>query len=95
MPLPLQDTSTDLDLSVLEDLDFDHTPKCDNETCDNDATHLIKCNCGKGTEYSCMECIISMKEGALRDLLGGVIAFDPNKSCGHVTLINLCEIAPI
>jgi len=84
------------DTTVLENLEFSFTPKCDNDSCDNDATHLIKCACAKGTEFSCQTCIMNMlADAATNPPLGGLIGFDPNKSCGHVTLINLCEIAPL
>ena len=95
MPLPLAETTTDLGTELIEELDFDHTPKCDNETCDNDATHIIRCNCGKGTEFSCFACITGMLNAATINPIGGLIIFDPNKSCGHATLITLCEISPL
>jgi len=90
MPLPLAEPDVDLDTSILEDLNFDHTPKCDNDTCDNDATHTIRCHCGVGMEYSCSTCIISMQQDDL-----GVIKFDGNKSCGHLSLIIMCTVAPL
>lgn len=92
---PAVETINETDILVLEDLNFDHTPKCDNDICDNDATHLIRCHCGVGTEYSCIGCINSMKEsGAVNPIFGG-IKFDPNKSCGHFSLIDACEITPL
>jgi hypothetical protein len=93
----------DLDLTVLEELDKDLTPKCDGEGCNRDATHTITCPCGKGTEFSCMPCIESMKDGGkvelngkvILDLGGGIILFDPTKSCGHRAKIDDCAINPL
>ena len=85
----------DNETTLLEDLDFDHTPKCDNDTCDNDATHMIRCHCQGGTEYSCLKCINDMQDAAEINPLAGMILFDGNKSCGHQSFIFLCTISPL
>jgi len=82
----------DLELTVLEQLDFDDTPKCDNDSCDRDATHMIRCHCGVGAEFTCFPCVEEMKNAEPGN---DVIWFDPAKSCGHLTLISLCEITPL
>lgn len=86
-------TAGELDLSALEELDYGFTQKCDNEECDRDATHQIRCHCKVGSEFSCLPCIQAMKSEV--PLGGGFIFFDPSKSCGHLSLISLCEIAPL
>lgn len=88
MPALLPDV--DIDTSILEALDFDATPKCDNNTCERDATHTIRCHCRKGVEFSCAQCIMEIKATD-----GAYIMFDPNKSCGHFSSLDICEIAPI
>jgi hypothetical protein len=90
----IADPTTEFDTIVLSELDFDLTPKCDNESCDNDATHTITCPCTKGSEFSCYTCIMSMKQAALDDP-DYAILFDPQKSCGHVARINDCTINPL
>lgn len=89
------ETINETDILVLEDLNFDHTPKCDNDICDKDATHLIRCHCGVGTEYSCLACINDMQDAGRIDPVAGAIKFDPNKSCGHLSLIDMCTISPL
>ena len=89
------ETINETDILVLEDLNFDHTPKCDNDTCDNNATHLIRCHCGVGTEYSCITCVNQMQDAGKGNPIAGAIQFDGNKSCGHLSLISLCSIVPL
>lgn len=86
---------SDLDTVLLESLDFDNTPKCDNDTCEKDATHIIRCHCGVGAEFSCIGCINDMQDAAAIHPLGGIIRFDGNKSCGHMSLITVCTISPL
>lgn len=94
--MPALDTKSETETTLLEELDFSHTPKCDNEICDNDATHLIRCHCGSGTEYSCLTCITNMRQDAIENpAFGGFIQFDGSKACGHLSLIILCKITPL
>ena len=95
MTAPAIETISDIEIQLLNDLNFDHTPKCDNDVCDNDASHLIRCHCSVGTEYSCLSCIDNMKEAGKNNPMDGGILFDPNKSCGHFSLIFICTITPI
>jgi len=89
-------TEPSLDLTELESLIEDATPKCDNEDCERDATHTLTCGtCKKGTEFSCYPCIISMQEAARLGLWDGVVLFDPTKSCGHPSHISDCIINPL
>lgn len=81
----------DIDTSILEALDFDHTPKCDNEECENDATHTIRCHCRKGVEFSCFGCVTEILAGSPT----AIIIFDKQKSCGHMSSLHICEIAPL
>lgn len=90
MPALLPDTTTDIDLSLLEEFDIDLTPQCDNENCENDATHMIRCHCRRGVEFSCFPCIQLISSDAL-----AIIKFDPSKSCGHLSSLHVCEITPI
>lgn len=83
-----EETSTDT--SLLEELDFLTKPECDNEECSNDATHTIRCNCGRGLEYSCVPCL-----HLIYSFPNAGIQFDPNKSCGHLTSLFLCEVTPL
>lgn len=89
------ETINETDILILEDLNFDYTPKCDNDNCDNDATHLIRCHCGVGSEYSCINCINQMQPSGKYNQNEGAIQFDGNKSCGHLSLISLCTIIPL
>lgn len=92
----IAEPTVDIDLTVLEDIFGDMTPKCDNETCERDATHTITCGqCGVGTEFSCFPCVQSMQAAAAENFLAGTIRFDPQKSCGHITFITLCRIDPL
>lgn len=87
---------SDLDMITLEDILGDMTPKCDNDTCNNDATHTITCgHCGKGVEFSCQKCIEEMKKMSEENFLYGALTFDAQKSCGHTTFITLCRIDPL
>lgn len=92
-PLALPDV--DLDVTVLEDLEFDHTPKCDNDKCERDATHLIRCHCQNGVEYICSECAVDLKSQAMANPFAAVIIFDKVKSCGHVAPVIGCSIVPL
>lgn len=91
MPVLVPDTISEIDASVLEELDFDATPKCDGEGCERDATHTIRCVCRKGVEFSCFPCIQQLQEAGLM----AAIMFDPNKSCGHVVPFVTCTINPL
>lgn len=86
-------TDTDLTEKLLQDLDF--TPDCDNEVCDNKATHIVHCACGKGKEFVCIACIEKMKAAALADIFTGFLKFSEVKACGHLTHINRCIITPL
>lgn len=88
MPALLPDV--DIDTSILEALDFDVTPKCDNDTCERDATHTIRCHCRRGVEFSCFQCVTEILAEPL-----AIIKFDPQKSCGHLSSLHVCEIAPL
>lgn len=87
----LTGNTLDTDVSILEDLNLDMTPKCDADDCDNDATHTIRCSCIQGVEFTCWTCAVSMQE--FKDTL--VIRFDPEKSCGHHTPFAECTISPL
>lgn len=94
---PVADTDVDMDveLKILEDLDFDTTPQCDNESCNKDATHVIRCHCQQGVEYICAECAIGLRQAAMANPLAAVILFDKNKSCGHLSPVIACSIEPL
>ena len=84
----------DLDLSILDAYDFDHTPKCDVNGCDNDATHVLICGeCGEGTEYICIGCIIFAQDAAKVKKSYGNFRFD--KSCKHSSNVLDCQIREI
>ena len=89
------ETTSELDTTILEALEWDDTPKCDNDTCDKDATHIIRCHCGVGAEFSCLACINDMQDAAQTNPLAGSILFDAKKSCGHFSLILICTISPL
>jgi hypothetical protein len=92
MPIMLD---ADIETILLEDLDLDITPQCDNEFCDNEATHIIRCVCQKGAEFSCFTCVLLFKQAVNEIPEKAIIFFDPEKSCGHITPFALCSVSPL
>ncbi len=89
----MSSVDTEIQVDVLNDLDF--APECDNELCDNKATHLIQCGCRNGSEFVCMPCIQIVVGAAAANPFDGFIQFSPDKSCGHLTHISRCRVSPL
>ncbi len=95
MPVLVPERVEKIDISVLEDLDLDTEPNCDNDMPGLDehkATHSVRCACRTGVEFTCLPCMLMFK-ALPKDL--AYISFNPNKSCGHTCHIDDCEIAPL
>jgi hypothetical protein len=90
MPALIPEDVKEVDQALLEELDLYTNPKCDNEECERDATHLIRCHCRSGVEFSCFPCIME-----IMSMPGAGIQFDPSKSCGHMSSLHFCEINPL